>query len=87
MKCLSTSEGRRVWLWIRDVVLLADRVRGNWAATQAMDQRLVEFPELRISLAQDRAALEADQAAHDADIARLQAEERARSSTTGVTNG
>jgi hypothetical protein len=73
--CLGTPAGRRVWLWFREVVLLADRRAGRWDATDLLDRALREFPELSIALAKDRAAIEADEAIYEAGQLRLKAEE------------
>ena len=72
---LNTASGRRLWLWIREEVCFAGkrapgdrdgawRFEGRRDVGLDMDRALQTFPELRVLLAQDRAAIEADDAAY-----------------------
>lgn len=85
-KTLSTSEGRRVWIWMQDEVCRlrkaapaghpSDVVRFEGRRDVALDLDLVlnEFPESRVALARERDAMAVDEAAHDAAVQRLKAE-------------
>jgi hypothetical protein len=88
LKVLSTPEGRRVWLLIRDEMCQAEkpipyddapglyRWAGRRSVAAEMDRRIAADADVRIALAKDRVAVEADQAAFDAAVERLKEEER-----------
>ncbi len=85
---LSTPAGRRLWLWIRDEKCWANkhapaghpsdtaRFEGRRDVGLDLDTALVDFPDLRVALAQQRAALEADDAAYQAGLKHLEQETR-----------
>jgi hypothetical protein len=84
LETLKTPHGRRLWLWIiLEVAYLEKQAphghpsdQARWAGRRdvaaEMNRRLVDFPDLRALLAKDRAQVEIEDAAFQADLARLE---------------
>ena len=80
-KALGTPEGRRVWLWVLlEVCRLeksapegrgSERWLGRRDVAADLGRALVEFPEIRIALAKDRAAADVDDAVYQAELQHL----------------
>lgn len=80
VRTLRTPDGRQLWIWIRDVLCLADsrapagvvldRFEGRRDVAYDMDKALAQHPEVAIQISADRAAFRADEVRFKASLAR-----------------